>query len=97
MKELSNCPVCSGGDFLSLLICNDYSTTKEDFTIVSCNSCDFTFTNPRPTDENLGKYYLSDKYIWEIPLMTMMMRSQRACSWMMSKMVYQFGSFGSHW
>ena len=63
MKELSNCPVCSGGDFLSLLICNDYSTTKEDFTIVSCNSCDFTFTNPRPTDENLGKYYLSDKYI----------------------------------
>ena len=63
MKELSNCPVCSGGDFLSLLICNDYSTTKEDFTIVSCNSCDFTFTNPRPDDENLGKYYLSDKYI----------------------------------
>ena len=66
MKELSNCPVCSGGDFLSLLICNDYSTTKEDFTIVSCNSCDFTFTNPRPTDENLGKYYLSDKYISHI-------------------------------
>ena len=66
MKELSNCPVCSGGDFLSLLTCNDYSTTKEDFTIVSCNSCDFTFTNPRPTDENLGKYYLSDKYISHI-------------------------------
>ena len=28
MKELSNCPLCSGGDFLSLLICNDYFYTK---------------------------------------------------------------------
>ena len=63
MKKLNSCPVCSGGYFSSLLMCNDYSTSKEDFTIVSCNSCDFTFTNPRPADENLEKYYLSDKYI----------------------------------
>ena len=63
MKKLNSCPVCSGGNFSNLLVCNDYSTSKEDFTIVSCNSCDFTFTNPRPTDEDLGKYYLSDKYI----------------------------------
>ena len=66
MKELSRCPICSSGDFSSVLICNDYSTSKEDFTIVSCNSCDFTFTNPRPADENLGEYYLSDKYISHI-------------------------------
>ena len=66
MKKLNSCPVCSGGNFSSLLVCNDYSTSKEDFTIVSCNSCDFTFTNPRPTDENLGKYYFSDKYISHI-------------------------------
>ena len=63
MKKLNSCPVCSGGYFSSLLMCNDYSTSKEDFTIVSCNSCDFTFTNPRPADKNLEKYYLSDKYI----------------------------------
>ena len=63
MKKLNSCPVCSGGNFSNLLMCNDYSTSKEDFTIVSCNSCDFTFTNPRPADKNLEKYYLSDKYI----------------------------------
>ena len=63
MKELNICPICGYNEFLSVLNCNDHSTSKEDLTIVSCNSCDFTFTNPRPTDENLGKYYLSDKYI----------------------------------
>ena len=25
--------------------------------------CNFTFTNPRPEDENLGAYYISNKYI----------------------------------
>ena len=63
MILLVNCPVCSGSNLLKKLDCIDHSTSKEKFTIVSCETCEFTFTNPRPQDDSLGKYYKSDMYI----------------------------------
>lgn len=63
MILLDKCPVCSGNSLDKLLECNDFTTSKENFTIVSCGTCDFTFTNPRPLNENLGNYYKSDMYI----------------------------------
>jgi ubiquinone/menaquinone biosynthesis C-methylase UbiE len=63
MKLLNNCPICSGNNLLKKLECIDHSTSKEKFTIVSCETCDFTFTNPRPKDNSLGEYYKSDMYI----------------------------------
>ena len=63
MKNLNNCPICNSTNFKPFIDCKDYSTTKEVFSVVSCSSCKFTFTNPRPKDESLGKYYLSDSYI----------------------------------
>ena len=63
MILLSNCPVCSGDNLLKKLECIDHSTSKEKFTIVSCETCDFTFTNPRPKDESIGEYYKSNMYI----------------------------------
>ena len=63
MILLDNCPVCSDGNLLKKLDCIDHSTSKEKFTIVSCETCDFTFTNPRPKDNSLAKYYKSDMYI----------------------------------
>jgi len=63
MILINNCPVCSGINLLKKLDCIDHSTSKEKFTIVSCETCDFTFTNPRPKDNSLGEYYKSDMYI----------------------------------
>ena len=63
MILLNNCPICSGDNLLKKLDCIDHSTSKEKFTIVSCETCDFTFTNPRPKDDSLGEYYKSDMYI----------------------------------
>jgi len=63
MIELSSCPICNGRDFSKIFNCKDHSTSKENFTIVCCNNCDFTFTNPRPKEDDLGKYYISEKYI----------------------------------
>lgn len=63
MKTLSNCPICDKDNYSSVYLCKDHSVSKENFSIVSCNHCDFTFTNPRPEDANLGKYYLSENYI----------------------------------
>ncbi len=63
MILLDKCPACKGNKINKKLDCIDHSTSKETFTIVSCETCDFTFTNPRPKDENLGEYYKSDMYI----------------------------------
>jgi len=63
MKKIKTCPICNEDSFNFLFSCKDYSTSKEDFTIVNCNSCNFIFTNPRPKEEALGKYYVSDNYI----------------------------------
>ena len=63
MKTLSNCPICNNNNFVIVYSCKDHSASKETFTIVNCNDCDFTFTNPRPEDENISKYYLSENYI----------------------------------
>ena len=63
MILLDKCPVCLNKNLANKLHCIDHSTSKEKFTIVSCETCDFTFTNPRPKDESLGGYYKSDMYI----------------------------------
>ena len=63
MITLDSCPVCKGRRFLKKLDCKDHSTSKESFIIVSCETCSFTFTNPRPSDKDLEKYYISDTYI----------------------------------
>ena len=63
MILINNCPICSGSNLLKKLDCIDHSTSKKKFIIVSCETCDFTFTNPRPKDNALGEYYKSDMYI----------------------------------
>ena len=63
MILLEKCPLCKGVDFAKKLICNDHTTSKENFNIVSCETCHFTFTNPRPLSERLENYYNSDMYI----------------------------------
>ena len=60
---LNRCLVCNGQKLIKKIDCIDHSTSKEKFTIVSCETCNFTFTNPRPKDESLGGYYKSDMYI----------------------------------
>ena len=63
MKKLEQCPICNSKDINPFLKTKDYSTSKEDFHIVSCETCSFTATSPRPDDKDLDKYYLSESYI----------------------------------
>tara|TARA_B100001175_G_C19493536_1_gene633957 strand:+ start:968 stop:1855 length:888 start_codon:yes stop_codon:yes gene_type:complete len=63
MILLKKCPLCSGLKFAKKLTCTDHTKSKENFTIVSCETCKFTFTNPRPKEESLGEYYKSEMYI----------------------------------
>ena len=63
MINLKNCPLCNGEKFTKKIDCTDHTKSKETFKIVSCETCDFTFTNPRPLNENLSDYYKSEAYI----------------------------------
>lgn len=63
MKEIKNCLVCNSTSFEEYLKSKDFSVSKEDFTILKCKDCNFHFTNPRPKNEELGRYYISDHYI----------------------------------
>src|SRR5688572_5757475 len=63
IKNYTHCPVCKATGFSHFLTCEDHTVSHEKFNIVSCNSCDFKFTNPIPDESVIGNYYKSDDYI----------------------------------
>jgi SAM-dependent methyltransferase len=63
MYKYTNCPVCKNQNFQPYMTCEDHTVSHEKFTIVSCDACNFKFTNPIPEIQNLGNYYKSEDYI----------------------------------
>jgi len=63
MQNLNNCPVCESTQFTPFLACVDHTVSRETFQIVQCASCGFKFTNPRPDESDLGRYYKSEEYV----------------------------------
>ena len=62
--EKINCPLFEKKTVLNNYInVKDYSNTQEEFTIVSCETTSFLFTNPRPKEKDISKYYNFDDYI----------------------------------
>jgi len=62
MIEIDRCPICDGRAFVPFITCQDYSISREIFPIVRCIECDLLITSPRPTNDQLGKYYTSPAY-----------------------------------
>lgn len=62
-EKLSYCPLCNTSGERLFLEGMDYFLTGERFDIVSCTSCGFRYTNPRPTADSSGRYYLTEDYI----------------------------------
>lgn len=63
MEELQHCPICGNSGFKSYLTCTDFTYSKDRFHIVECDSCGLRFTNPRPAQEEIGRYYDSAEYV----------------------------------
>jgi 2-polyprenyl-3-methyl-5-hydroxy-6-metoxy-1,4-benzoquinol methylase len=63
METLKNCPICNSSTFSDYLEVEDYFLSHEVFSLQKCISCGFVFTNPRPTENDLGLYYQSEEYI----------------------------------
>jgi len=62
--EKVNCPLSERKTVLKNYInVKDYSNTQEEFTIVSCETTNFLFTNPRPKEKDISKYYDFEDYI----------------------------------
>ena len=63
MLNLEKCIVCGSSQFEPFLVCKDYTVSQESFNILSCKSCGFKFTNPRPDNSVLGSYYKAESYV----------------------------------
>jgi len=63
MKKVTACPICQSKNIQKSLDVIDYFLTQEKFSVWHCKDCDLSFTNPRPEDKNLGKYYESLEYL----------------------------------
>jgi 2-polyprenyl-3-methyl-5-hydroxy-6-metoxy-1,4-benzoquinol methylase len=63
LETLKQCPVCQSSSFSNYLNVEDHTVSHKEFTIQQCNSCYFLFTNPRPSADDIGAYYQSEKYI----------------------------------
>ena len=63
LEKIEKCPLCNGSDFRFKLTCTDFTTTKKEFRLVQCSTCNFILTNPRPDSEGIGVYYKSESYI----------------------------------
>ncbi|GIV27183.1 MAG: methyltransferase [Bacteroidia bacterium] len=57
------CPICNSNKYKPFINCVDYTTTKEQFNLVSCENCGLVQTFPYPDQKNIGKYYESNEYI----------------------------------
>lgn len=62
MEVLEKCLCCNGTDLRPFVDAKD-NYSGEIFHIVRCSGCGFTFTNPRPGPEAIGRYYSSPDYI----------------------------------
>lgn len=63
MEKLYTCPVCKSSKIESFLSSKDFFLTQEIFSIAKCQNCELKFTNPRPLEERIPKYYESTDYI----------------------------------
>ncbi|GHB89159.1 class I SAM-dependent methyltransferase [Persicitalea jodogahamensis] len=63
LETLTQCPVCQSARLNDFLLVKDHTVSQANFRIVSCDSCGFRFTNPRPPAEEIGQYYESSEYI----------------------------------
>lgn len=63
MITIKNCPSCNSETISTQLHCIDHTVSRETFPIDQCEECSFLFTNNRPENTELGKYYESSDYI----------------------------------
>lgn len=63
MKNIKNCEICGSKDIHFLFKQRDKNIcVPGTFSVYKCNKCKVLFLNPKPSSEELKKYYSSNKY-----------------------------------
>ncbi|MFZ1805601.1 MAG: class I SAM-dependent methyltransferase [Cyclobacteriaceae bacterium] len=62
-ERVEFCPVCKGTSFEHVIDCEDYTYSRQHFSIQQCLSCQLLLTNPRPDQNSIGDFYRSEEYI----------------------------------
>ena len=63
MPEISVCPACQATNASDLFQAKDHLVSGHEFLIRQCASCGMGWTVDPPSEEEAGKYYVSDEYI----------------------------------
>ena len=63
LEKIFTCPICGGKDHKKHLEGKDHNVSGKVFAITECIGCGFRFTNPRPKEKHIYKYYQSKNYI----------------------------------
>ena len=63
LEKILNCQVCDSSSQKKHIEGLDHNVSGDPFVVCECLGCGFRFTNPRPTEENIYKYYQSKDYI----------------------------------
>lgn len=61
--NVPKCPVCNSTAFSPFLVCTDFFVSGEEFPIKECSTCGLKITQDIENEENIGRYYQSEKYI----------------------------------
>lgn len=63
MQKIKKCPICGSENYKTVLTPKDFMLSMETFPVVSCDKCDFYFTNPIPMEDKIGEYYKHESYV----------------------------------
>ena len=61
--SINACPLCGGTHLKRVMTCTDFYASGEQFDVVSCEDCGFTFTQGAPVEAEIGRYYETSDYI----------------------------------
>lgn len=61
--SINACPLCGGTHLKRVMTCTDYYASGEQFDVLSCEDCGFTFTQGVPVEAEIGRYYETPDYI----------------------------------
>ena len=63
METLSKCPICHSEDISHSNTIPDHFGNDGSFNLFACHDCTVLFTNPRPNQDEIIKYYKSNSYV----------------------------------
>lgn len=63
LEPVVACPICTEKQWIAVGSSKDHTASGQEFKITSCGHCGFYATNPRPTIQDIGRYYIAPNYV----------------------------------